>query len=91
MRGSHANRKATKEEMRRATQVIKSAFPHYDVVWGGHGDYGGHRAPRDHTISFRLRDRRGKYHSNVIWLMPDWLDALTSAQVKSMVERGNGV
>ena len=77
--------------MRGATQVIKQAFPNYDVVWGGHGDYGGHRAPRDHTISFRLRDRRGKYHSNVIWLMPDWLAGLTVESVKNMVEHGNGM
>jgi hypothetical protein len=91
MKGSHANRKATKAEMRCATQMIKQAFPNYDVVWGGHGDYGGHRAPRDHTISFRLRDRRGKYRSNVIWLMPDWLAGLTVESVKSMVERGNGM
>ena len=35
MRGSHANRTATKAEMRSATQVIKQAFPNYDVVWGG--------------------------------------------------------
>lgn len=47
MKGSHANRKATDEEMSYATQVIQTAFPEYDVVWGSHGDYGGHRAPRD--------------------------------------------
>jgi len=71
--------------------MIRQAFPNYDVVWGGHGDYGGHRAPRDHTISFRLRDRRGKYRSNVIWLMPDWLAGLTVESVKNMVEHGNGM
>lgn len=90
MRGSHANRKATKEEMRHATQVIKAAFPQYDVVWGGHGDYGGHRAPRDHTISFRLRDRRGRYHSNVVWLMPESLSLLAVEDVKRLVDDSNG-
>jgi hypothetical protein len=91
MKGSHANRKATKAEMAAATRVIKEVFPHYDVVWGGHGDYGGHRSPRDHTISFRLRDRRGKYHSNVIWVMPDWLTGLTVDIVKRWVKEGNGM
>ena len=57
MKGSHANRKATKAEMRHAAKVIQEAFPDYEVVFRGHGDYGGHRAPRDHTISFRLKDR----------------------------------
>ncbi len=91
MKGSHSNQKATKEEMAQAARVIKEAFPQYDVVFGGHGDYGGHRAPRDHTISFRLRDKRGKYHSNVIWLMPEWLSQLTVELVKKWVSEGNGM
>lgn len=61
MNGSHTNRKASGGEMAYATQVIQEAFPEYEVVWGTHGDYGGHRAPRDHTLAFRLRDRWGKY------------------------------
>lgn len=91
VRGSHSNRKASKEEMRQATQVIREAFPHYQVVWGGHGDYGGHRAPRDHTISFRLKDQHGRFRSNVVWILPDWLLALTVDMVKEMVARANGV
>jgi hypothetical protein len=88
MKGSHSNRKATKAEMARATQVIQEAFPEYEVVWGGHGDYGGGRAPRDHTLSFRLRDGMGKYHSNVIWVAPEWLSGMTVAWVKKLVSRG---
>jgi hypothetical protein len=84
------NRKATREEMAHARGVIKEAFPMYEPVFGGHSTYGGHRAPRDHTISFRLRDRRGKYHSNVIWLMPDWLATLTVEDVRALVRRSNG-
>ena len=91
MKGSHANRKATPAEKAHAARVIKQAFPEHDVVFGAHGHYGGHRAPRDHTIAFRLRDKWGKYHSNVIWLMPDWLSSLTVAQVQSWVKRGNGM
>lgn len=56
MKGSHSNRKATRDEMASATQVIQEAYPEYEVVWGSHGDYGGGRAPRDHTLAFRLRD-----------------------------------
>ena len=88
MKGSHANRKATKDEMVYATQVIQEAYPEYDVVWGSHGDYGGGRAPRDHTLSFRIRDRLGKYHSNVIWVMPDCLASITTEWVKSRVKQG---
>jgi hypothetical protein len=88
MRGSHSNRKATRDEMAYATQVIQEAFPEYEVVWGSHGDYGGGRAPRDHTLAFRLRDRWGKYHSNVIWVAPDCLSSITAECVRKMVKRG---
>jgi hypothetical protein len=76
--------------MAHARQVIRQAFPDLEPVFGAHSDYGGHRAPRDHTISFRLRDPRGKFRSNVVWLMPAWLRTLTVADVESLVCRANG-
>ncbi len=82
------NRKATRDEMAYATQVIQEAFPEYQVVWGSHGDYGGGRAPRDHTLSFRLRDRWGNYHSNVIWVNPAGLASIIVDWVKKAVKRG---
>ena len=84
------NRKATKAEMERIRRVIRDACPELTPVFGGHGDYGGHRAPRDHTISFRLRDERGQFRSNVVWLLPDQLRALTSEDIRTRVERSNG-
>jgi len=88
MKGSHANRKATKEELDYATQVIQEAYPEHEVVWGSHGAYGGHRAPRDHTLAFRLRDKWGKYHSNVIWIAPEGLSSITVTWVRRMVVDG---
>ena len=90
MKGSHANRKATNDEMAYATQVIEESFPDLQVVWGSHGDFGGHRAPRDHTLAFRLRDNLGKYRSNVIWIAPQCLSSITTGWVKKMVSGGNG-
>jgi hypothetical protein len=84
------NRKALKEEMAHAQRVIREAFPEFDPVFGSHSDYGGHRAPRNHTISFRLRDQKGKFCSNVVWLMPEWLGTLTTGDVESLVNRANG-
>jgi hypothetical protein len=84
------NRKAAKEETAHARRVIKEAFPNWVPVFGSHGDYGGHRTPRDHTISFRLRDGHGKFCSNVVWIMPDSLRLLTVANVQAMVARANG-
>jgi hypothetical protein len=84
------NRKATKKEMDRIRRVIRDAYPELRAVFGGHSAYGGHRAPRDHTISFRLKDDRGQFRSNVVWLMPGQLRELTAANIRSLVERANG-
>jgi hypothetical protein len=86
----NVDRKATREEMAHAAQAIREAFPDLEPVFGGHGDYGGHRAPRDHTISFRLRDAHGNYRSNVVWVAPEYLGSLTPQQVRSLVMRANG-
>ena len=45
-------------------------------------------APRDHTLAFRLRDRWRKYHSNVIWVSPEWLSHITVEWIRKMVKRG---
>lgn len=87
---ANQNRKATKSEMDRIRRVIHAAYPDLTPVFGGHGAYGGHRAPRDHTISFRMRDERGQFRSNVVWVMPDQLRALTADDIRSLVERSNG-
>lgn len=87
---ANQNRKATKQEMAHARRAIQEAFPEFTPVFGAHGDYGGHRAPRDHTIAFRLQDEQGKFRSNVIWVMPDELGELTVADVQAMVARANG-
>ena len=84
----NVNRKATDEEMAHAIRVIREAFPEYEPVFGSHGSYGGGIAPRDHTISFRLRDQRGKYHSNVIWILPAWLGQITVDHVRAWVKQG---
>ena len=86
----NVDRKATKNEMEHARRVIKVAFPEYEPIFGGHSSYGGHRAPRDHTISFRLRDGWGKYHSNVVWLPPRCLANLTVTRIRTWVLRANG-
>jgi hypothetical protein len=86
----NVNRKASRDEMAHADRVIREAFPELEPVFGGHGAYGGHRAPRDHTISFRLRDSRGNFRSNVIWILPQYLASLTPDYVRDLVSRANG-
>ncbi len=86
----NVNRKISKDEKSKIIKIINGAFPQYEVVWGAHGDYGGHRAPRDHTISFRLRDKNGKFHSNIVWLSPDGASTLTVSEVIKLVKINNG-
>jgi hypothetical protein len=86
----NVNRKATGEEMDHVAEVIRAAFPDCEPVFGGHSAYGGHRAPRANTISFRLRDGQGKYRSNVVWLPPEWLSSLTVGNILWLVNRANG-
>lgn len=86
----NTNRKVTKSEKAKAVRVINEAYPDYEVVFGAHGDYGGHRSPRDHTVAFRLRDKEGKYRSNVVWLKPNDFLKLTAELVVRLVERSNG-
>lgn len=76
--------------MGRIRRVIKEAYPDLTPVFGGHGAYGGHRAPRDHTISFRLQNERGQFCSNVVWVMPDQLRELTASNIRALVEHSNG-
>jgi len=87
---ANQNRKATKRQLEHARRVIREAFPGFVPVFGAHSDYGGHRAPRDHTLAFRLQDERGRFRSNVVWLMPDWLATLTVPDVQAMIARANG-
>ena len=84
------NRKATKQEMAHARRVIREAFPEFVPVFGAHSDYGGHRAPRDHTIAFRLQDERRRFRSNVVWLMLDSLATLTVGSIRALVAESNG-
>jgi len=84
------NRPATRAEMAHTRQVIRDAFPGMEPEFGGGGTYGGRRAPRVRTISFRLRDERGRLRSNVVWLLPEWLAHLTVDEVRYLVHRASG-
>lgn len=87
---SNRNRKASKAEMAHARRVVREAYPKMEPVFGGHGDYGGRRAPRVRTISFRLRDEQGRIRSNVVWLNPQRLASLTVDDVRALVRRASG-
>ena len=71
-------------------RVAREAYPNLSLRFCSHGDLGGHRAPRDHTLAFRTVDSRGKFRSNVIWVIPQTLKTWTAKDVRLAVERSNG-
>jgi hypothetical protein len=86
----HANPKPNKAAMQHLKRVAREAFPRLSVRFCSHSDLGGHRAPRDHTLAFRMVDARGNICSNVIWVMPQSLKSWTAGDVRKAVERSNG-
>ena len=86
----HANPKPDKDALQHLRYVAREAFLRHSVRFCSHGDLGGHRAPRDHTLAFRLVDAQGKFRSNVIWVMPQALKTWTVDDVRRAVDRSNG-
>ncbi len=86
----HANPKPVKKDKQKLRRIARQAFPNHTIEFCSHGDLGGHRAPRDHTLAFRLVDSRGRYRSNVVWALPQYLEYWTVEDVREAVDRSNG-
>jgi len=86
----HANPTPDKNALEHLRRVAREAYPHYYIRFCSHGELGGYRAPRDHTLAFRLVDSDGKFHSNVIWVMPQTLLNWTAGDVRREVNKSNG-
>ncbi len=86
----HATPKPDQDALEHLRRVARTAFPQYSIRFCSHGNLGGHRAPRDHTLAFRLVDARGRFRSNVIWVMPQSLKAWTANCVRRAVDESNG-
>lgn len=86
----HANPKPTKKGKQALRAVARAAYPNWNVRFCSHGDLGGHRAPRDHTLAFRMVDERGKFRSNVVWVFPQELAYWTVDDLRQAVDRSNG-
>jgi len=86
----HANPKPDKAGKRHLERVAREAYPGMSIRFVTHGDMGGHRAPRDCTLAFRLVDKRGKYRSNVVWVFPEYLKNWTVESIRRAVDESNG-
>jgi len=86
----HANPKPTERGKQALRRIAREAYPDLKIEFCSHGDLGGHRAPRNHTLAFRLRDGKGRLRSNVIWVLPQSLEHWTVDDFRNTVERSNG-
>jgi hypothetical protein len=87
---NHANPKPDKALLAHLRRVAGEAFPDQTIRLCSHGDLGGHRAPRVNTLAFRMVNARGKFCSNVIWVMPQTLKDWTADDVRKAVAQSNG-
>jgi len=86
----NANPKPDKNALQHLRRVAREAYPHCSVRFCSHGELGGYRAPRDHTLAFRLVDSKDRFCSNVIWVMPQTILTWTADDVRRAVDRSNG-
>ena len=90
MKKKRSKPKPDKEALQHLKRMAKEAFPNQTLRFCSHGDLGGHRAPRDHTLAFRMVNSRGQYCSNVVWVLPQSLLSWTAEDVRRAVHQSNG-
>lgn len=69
--------------------AVAEAFPGCTAEFSG-GVERSRMAARGPTLGFRVKDGRGKYRSNVIWLNPEYDGEVSAAWVATAVKESNG-
>lgn len=70
-------------------KAVTEAFPGCTAEFCG-GVERSRMATRGPTLGFRLKDARGKYRSNIIWVNPEYEGAVSAAWVVGAVKESNG-
>ena len=83
-----------KRDVRRSLRAaiaaaVAEAFPGCSAEFCG-GVERSRMAKLGVTLGFRVKDGRGKYHSNVVWLNPEYEGAVSAATVVWLVKESNG-
>jgi hypothetical protein len=69
--------------------AVAEAFPDCSAEFCG-GVERSRMATRGPTLGFRVKDVRGRYRSNVIWVNPEYEGAVSAAWVADAVRKSNG-
>jgi hypothetical protein len=79
-------RKQLRGEISRA---VAEAFPDFTAEFCGDVER-SRMATRGQTLGFRLKDSRGRYRSNIIWLNASYDGSVSAAWVADAVKQSNG-
>jgi hypothetical protein len=69
--------------------AVAEAFPDCTAEFCG-GVERSRMATLGPTLGFRVKDSRGKYRSNIIWINPEYQGAVSAAWVAAAVKQSNG-
>jgi hypothetical protein len=69
--------------------AVAEAFPGCTAEFCG-GVERSRMATRGPTLGFRVKDERGRYRSNIVWLNPEYQGEVTADEVASLVKESNG-
>lgn len=69
--------------------AVAEAFPGCTAEFSG-GVERSRMATRGPTLGFRVKDGRGKYRSNIIWVNPEYEGSVSTAWVAGAVKESNG-
>jgi hypothetical protein len=69
--------------------AVAEAFPNCTAEFCG-GVERSRMATRGPTLGFRVKDSRGKYRSNIIWIDPTYEGEVNAAWVAHSVKQSNG-
>jgi hypothetical protein len=69
---------------------IEMPPPGYTAEFSGGVERSGMATLGTVTLGFRLKDARGKYHSNTIWINPHYEREVTVSWVVDAGKRSNG-
>lgn len=68
--------------------AVAQAFPGFTAEFSG-GVERSRMAKLGPTLGFRLKDSRGKYHSNIIWVDPTYEGEVSASWVAHAVKQSN--
>jgi hypothetical protein len=70
-------------------RAVAEAFPGCTAEFSG-GVERSRMAMRGPTLGFRVKDGRGKYRSNLIWIDPEYEGAVSAGWITAAVRQSNG-